>query len=87
MFRRTGQGVAHVFRRIVHGSKYNQQHKEIFPNLVVATAVTDPTNTEDVKAGNLGMPFTETEDEEEWIGWVNWAEVEAETGGSSTGAA
>ena len=50
-------------------------------------AVTDPTNTEDVKAGNLGMPFTETEDEEEWIGWVNWAEVEAETGGSSTGAA
>ena len=25
-------------------------------------AVTDPTNTEDVKAGNLGMPFTETED-------------------------
>ena len=71
----------------MHGSKYNQQHKEIFPNLVVATAVTDPTNTEDVKAGNLGMPFTETEDEEEWIGWVNWAEVEAETGGSSTGAA
>jgi len=33
------------------------------------------------------LGFTETEDEEEWIGWVNWAEVEAETGGSSTGAA
>ena len=40
-----------------------------------------------MKAGNLGMPFTETEDEDEWIGWVNWAEVEAETGGGSTGAA
>lgn len=51
---------------------------------LVRTAATDPSfyrsiPTEDAKAGNLGMPFTETEDEEEWVGWVNTAEVEAET--------
>ena len=27
-------------------------------------------------------PFTEMDDEEEWVNWVDWAEVEAQTGGS-----
>ena len=22
--------------------------------------------------GQLGKPFTETEDDEEWVDWVNW---------------
>ena len=47
---------------------------EIFPNLVVASAATDPTTDEDPRADNMGMPFTETEDEEEWVEWVNLAE-------------
>ena len=29
MFRRTGQGVAHVFRRILHGSKYTHQNNDL----------------------------------------------------------
>ena len=27
----------------------------------------------DEEAGNLGLPFTEPEDEEEWVGWVDWS--------------
>ena len=28
--------------------------------------------SEDEQAGELGKPFTQAEDEEEWVGWVNW---------------
>ena len=28
--------------------------------------------SEDKEAGELGKPFTEAEDDEEWVGWVDW---------------
>ena len=55
--------------------------KEIFPNLADVPAVdltiggddgARDTGSEDKQAGELGKPFTETEDDEEWVGWVNW---------------
>ena len=38
---------------------------------------------EDEAAGELGAPFTETEDDEEWLGWVDWGAL----GGGSGDAA
>ena len=35
-------------------------------------------------AGWLGMPFTEVEDEEDWVGYVDWTALAASTGGSSS---
>ena len=32
----------------------------------------DDVGGEDKEAGELGKPFTETEDDEEWVGWVDW---------------
>ena len=37
---------------------------------------------EDEEAGELGAPFTEPEHEEEWMAWVNWSAVDAQTGGA-----
>ena len=39
---------------------------------------------EDEEAGELGAPssFTEPEHEEEWMDWVNWSAVDAQTGGA-----
>ena len=34
--------------------------------------------------GELGKPFTETEDDEEWVGWVDWGTL---GGGSGSGSA
>ena len=55
--------------------------KDLFPNLADVPTV-DLTTTadggardvgsEDEQAGELGKPFTQAEDEEEWAGWVNW---------------
>ena len=28
--------------------------------------------SEDESAGKLGKPFTQSEDDEEWVGWVDW---------------
>ena len=36
---------------------------------------------EDKEAGELGKPFTEMEDEEEWVGWIDWGAL----GGGSAG--
>ena len=33
------------------------------------------TGSEDKQAGELGKPFTETEDDEEWVGWIDWDSV------------
>ena len=47
----------------------------MFPNIVRASVITvaDTTATEeDTTAGNMGAAFTEIEDEEEWMGWVDW---------------
>ena len=30
-------------------------------------------------AGWLGLPFTQVEDEEEWVGYVDWTALEAST--------
>ena len=35
-------------------------------------------------AGWLGMPFTEVEDEEDWVGYVDWTALAASTGESSS---
>ncbi len=40
--------------------------------------------SEDQQAGELGVPFTQTEDDEEWTGWVDWAAVEVQTGGAGS---
>jgi hypothetical protein len=55
--------------------------KELFPNLADVPTV-DLTNggdggardagSEDESAGELGKPFTQSEDDEEWVGWVDW---------------
>ena len=52
---------------------------ELFPNLVRATAVAvvDSSATEeDATAGNAGAGFTEVEDEDEWMGWFNWDDIQ-----------
>tara|TARA_B110000046_G_C12836948_1_gene331887 strand:+ start:347 stop:685 length:339 start_codon:yes stop_codon:yes gene_type:complete len=71
--------------------------KELFPNLpravVIEHATTtasvqlvldaiDTTNTEDPRAANMGRAFTEVEDDEEWVGWVDWGDVRAQTAGA-----
>ena len=38
----------------------------------------------DPDAGYLGVPFTQKENEEEWMDMLDWAKIEAELGGSST---
>ena len=38
--------------------------------------------SEDSEAGFTGLPFTQMEHEEEWVGCINWSEVEAQAGGS-----
>ena len=43
----------------------------------------DGVAAEDEAAGELGAPFTETEDDEEWLGWVDWGAL----GGGSGDAA
>ena len=35
-------------------------------------------------AGWLGMPFTQVEDEEEWVDYVDWTALEGSTGATST---
>ena len=51
---------------------------------VAADAVHDETSAEDPEACYAGAPFVQPEHEEEWMGFVNWAEVEAQAGGSSS---
>ena len=48
----------------------------VFPNLVKATRVEhiedDPGDVQDDEAFDMGEAFTETSDEDEWMGWVDW---------------
>ena len=45
---------------------------ELFPNLDESDSYFPQTEDED--AGDLGVPFTQPENEEqEWMGWVDWA--------------
>ena len=53
---------------------------------MASAAVHDETSAEDPEACFAGAPFVQPEHEEEWMGLVNWAEVEAQAGGSSSGA-
>ena len=56
---------------------------ELFPNLTDADRIIiDVSGAEDQAAGDLGVPFTQVEDKEEWVGWVDWSEVEAHTAGA-----
>ena len=66
--------------------------KELFPNLADVPAVDLTTggdggardvSVEDEEAGELGKPFTETEDDEEWTAWIDWGAL----GGGSSGTA
>ena len=52
-----------------------------------ASTAHDESGTEDEQAGYVGVPFTEVEDEEEWVGWVTWDEVAARTDGAGSSAA
>ena len=38
--------------------------------------------SEDEEAGELGVPFTQAEDDEEWQEWIDWEDVDKETGGA-----
>ena len=51
--------------------------KELFPNLTDADRVImDLTGSEDEEAGDLGVPITQAEDEEEeWVDWVDWGQA------------
>ena len=44
----------------------------------------DIAGADDEEAGELGVPFTEPEHEEEWMDWVNWSAVDAQTGGAGS---
>jgi hypothetical protein len=55
---------------------------ELFPKLSEEGIAIDITSSEDEEAGELGAPFTEPEHEEEWVAWVNWSAVDAQTGGA-----
>jgi len=52
-----------------------------------ASTAHDESGTEDEQAGYVGVPFTQVEDEEEWVGWVTWDEVAARTDGAGSSAA
>ena len=56
------------------------------PVAAAAATVHDETSAEDPEACFAGAPFVQPEHEEEWMGYVNWAEVEAQAGGSSRSA-
>ena len=47
---------------------------ELFPNLDESDSYFPRTEDED--AGDLGVPFTQPEHEEEWMGWVDWGQVQ-----------
>ena len=61
--------------------------KEIFPNLVhagtVQASVVQDEGSEDLEAGYAGAPFVQPEHEEEWMEWVDWAQVEGLYNGMS----
>ena len=42
------------------------------------------TDTEDSQAGYAGVPFTQLEDEEQWVDWVDWGAVQAQTSGAGS---
>ena len=59
--------------------------KELFPNMAhVPTVDLDEepdghvrdVGSEDEEAGELGVPFTQAEDDEEWQEWIDWEDVE-----------
>ena len=41
---------------------------------------------EDQEAGFAGAPFVQPAHDEEWMEYIDWGEVEAQAGGSSSGA-
>ena len=40
-----------------------------------------------MEAGYAGAPFVQPEHEEEWMEWVDWAQVEGQASGSSSNLA
>ena len=59
---------------------------ELFPKLAAEGIAIDISGFEDEQAGELGAPFTEPAHDEEWVDWVNWSTVDAQSGGASTSA-
>ena len=92
-------GIAHcwettqLLRAWEHGvqAEAMQRAGEIFPNLVRATAVTVhqecDEGDEDQEAGFAGAPFVQPAHDEEWMEYIDWGEVEAQAGGSSSSGA
>ena len=50
--------------------------------VLYAIAIDISATDVDEDAGDLGLPFTALEDDEEWVGWIDWEAVEARTGGA-----
>ena len=70
--------------------------KELFPNMAhVPTVDLDEepdghmrdVGSEDEEAGELGVPFTQAEDEEEWQEWIDWEDAEKKSGGAGASGA
>ena len=43
---------------------------------------TPPAGRGGLAAGELGVPFTQAEDDEEWQEWIDWEDVEKKSGGA-----
>ena len=57
---------------------------ELFPKLAVQGIPIDVSGSADDQAGALGAAFTEVAHEEEWMEWVDWARVDAQTRGAGS---
>ena len=53
------------------------------PAAVVAVFDTAPATADD-EAGYLGAAFVEPDDDDEWMAWLNWDEVDAGGAGPSS---
>ena len=52
--------------------------------ILSSSRVVQDEGSEDLEAGYAGAPFVQPEHEEEWMEWVDWAQVEGQASGSSS---
>ena len=55
--------------------------------VTVTASFSQDEGSEDLEAGYAGAPFVQPEHEEEWMEWVDWAQVEGQASGSSSNLA
>ena len=73
-----------VSNRNVASKIYQPSKRNLHYGQTAALAHQDHVPMADPDAGYLGVPFTQKENEEEWMDMLDWAKIEAEFGGSST---